>query len=79
MAKVNCKEIRERVVKMNDAWKEGAATVKFGGIAQTDFEAEIAAAEADDDEIEDLEAQLKMKKIARDAKYAKIDDDSVMV
>lgn len=79
MAKVNVKEIRERVTKMGEAWKEGAAAVSFGGIALTGFETGITNAEAIDLEIADLEAQVEMKKDERDTKYTVLDRESVMV
>ena len=79
MAKKGSKEIKERVLKINDAWKEGAPGVDFGGIKQTVFETDITAAQLIDDEIDDLEAQIKMKRAERDMKYGDLDDKSVKV
>lgn len=70
MASVNNKEVRQQCNVMNDAWVEGAPTVAFNGIKQTEFAADIEAAAAADAEIADLESQLKMKRDVRDAKYA---------
>lgn len=71
---LNNKQIRERVEKMNNAWKQGAATVNFGGVTQPGFQTEITGAAADDQEIADLEAQVKMKKTTRDERYKRIND-----
>lgn len=70
MAKVSNKEVRTQCNKMNDAWVEGADKVDFNGISQAAFAADISDAAADDSAIEDLEAQLKLKREARDDKYA---------
>ena len=79
MSKVNCKEIRERAVKMDVAWEEGAASVDFGGVKRSEFEAKMAAGAAVETAIDDLEAQIKMKIAERDEIYSDIDDDSVKV
>ena len=76
---VNVKQIRERVTKMNNAWLQGAPTVAFKGIKQSDFQADIQAAAAADQEIAEMEAQIRMKKDARDAKYVKLNSDSVKI
>ena len=76
---LNNKQIRERVTKMNNAWAQGAPTVAFNGIKQSDFAAEIAGAAQDDQDIADLEAQLKLKKTARDERYQRIGEKSVKV
>jgi len=68
MAKVNNKEVKEQCNVMDDAWVEGAKTVEFNGITQTEFAADIADAAADT-EIGDIEAHLKMKREERDDKY----------
>ena len=73
---LNNKQIRERITKMNNTWAQGAATAVFGGITQTAFQAEITGAAADDQGLADLEAQLKMKKTARDERYRRISDTS---
>jgi hypothetical protein len=73
------KEIRERVTKMNNAWVQGAPTIVFNGITQAAFQAEVAAAAAADQEIADIEAQVKMKKTARDERYKRLSDTSVKV
>ncbi len=58
---------------MNDAWNEGAKAVTFNGITQAAFEAAISAANDDDQTIEDLEIELKMKRDERDDKYKALD------
>jgi len=73
------KRIRERVTRMNNAWKQGAPTVTFKGIKQSDFQARIEAAAAKEQEIADLEAQVKMKKEERDAMYRELNADSIFV
>ena len=79
MGKVNCKEIRERAVEIDDAWTEGAASVDFGGVKRNSLETKMAAGATVDTEIGDLEAQLKMKIAERDEIYSDIADDLVMV
>ena len=74
MAKVDIKTVREKCNVMNDAWFEGAPTVDFNGIMQAAFLADITAAAADDAEIGDLEAELKMKREVRDDKYIDLND-----
>ena len=73
MAKVDNKTVKEKCNTMNDAWVEGAAAVNFNGIKQTDFQASIEAAAADDAAIADLEAEIKMKRDVRDDKYKALD------
>ena len=73
------KQIKERVTRMNNAWKQGAATVTFKGIKQIDFQSKIEAASAKEQEIADLEAQVKMKKNERDAAYQQLNADSIKV
>jgi hypothetical protein len=77
--RTNTKKIRERVTKMNNAWKQGAPTVTFKGITQPAFQADIESAAAKDQEIADLEAQVQMKREERDAIYRKLNDDSIKV
>lgn len=73
MANVDNKRVREQCNVMDDAWREGAKTVVFNGIAQGDFQSEIEAAFAADQEIEDIEAQLKLKREARDDMWKALD------
>lgn len=70
MARTNVKRVRDEVIKMLNAWLQGAPTVKFKGISATDFQAQLEDAQNDDREIEEMEAQVKMRKLARNAKYA---------
>lgn len=53
-------------------------TPGFKGIKQSDFQARIEAA-AKEQEIADLEAQVKMKKEERDAMYRELNADSISV
>ncbi|PYS52058.1 MAG: hypothetical protein DMF68_02520 [Acidobacteria bacterium] len=76
---VHTKKIKERVTRMNNAWKQGAPTAVFKGINQPDFQAEIERAATKDQEIADLEAQVKIKKAERDALYSKLNADSIKV
>ncbi len=73
---LNNKQVRERVTKMNSAWAQGAPTVTFRGITQAAFQADIQGAAADDQAIDEMEAQLKMKKTARDERYKKLNNNS---
>jgi len=73
------KRIRERVNRMNDAWSQGASTVVFGGITQTQFDTKIKAAATVDQEIDDMEAALVLKKQFRDGLYEELNDDSVKI
>ena len=74
MAKVDIKTVRGKCNVMNDAWVEGAKAVEFNGITQAAFLTDITAAAADDAEIGDLEAELKMKREVRDDKYITLND-----
>ena len=79
MARVNVKEIKERVTKMNDGWAEGAPAVEFNGVRQSDFAADIAAAAAAEQELADIEAQKEMKKSEIEDRYSKLNATSVRV
>jgi hypothetical protein len=74
---LNNKQIRERVTTMSNAWSQGAPTATFKAITHAGFQADIQAASAADQEIADMEAQIKMKKTVRAEKYKKLNDDSV--
>ena len=76
---VATKRIRERVHQMNNAWKQGAPTAVFNGITQPDFQTRIDATDAADQEIADMEAQLAIKKDARENLYDSLNADSVKV
>ena len=73
------KRIRDRVTQMNNAWAQGAATATLKGITQTAFQADITAAENEEQVIADMEAQLKLRKVALDSKYKKLNEDSVKI
>ena len=74
MANVNVKRVKEQCNVMSDAWTEGAKTVDFNGITRVGFDTDISAAATADDEIDILEAQLKLKREARDDMYAALDE-----
>ena len=74
MAKVDIKTVRGKCNVMNDARVEGAKAVEFNGITQAAFLMDITAATADEAEIADLEAELKMKREVRDDKYIALND-----
>ena len=63
------KEIRERATKINTAWKQGAETAIFKAITQPAFETELNGAAADEQEIANMEAQVKLKKTALEERY----------
>lgn len=77
--RTNTKRIKERVTRMNNAWKQGAANAVFKGITQAAFQSKIDAAATKDQEISDLEAQLSMRKEQRDGIYRELNDDSIDV
>jgi hypothetical protein len=79
MPRINVKNIKTRVNRINDAWTEGALSVEFSGIKQTDFQQDITSAAAIESDIADLETQIQMKKDERDQKYSKLQTDSVRV
>ena len=76
---VPTKRIRERVNRINDAWAQGASTAVFNGISQTQFDTKVKAAASADQEIDELEAALTLKKQLRDGLYEALWDDSVKV
>jgi hypothetical protein len=73
------KEIRERVTRMNTAWAQGAPTVKFRGISQPDFQAEIQGVTTDEQELADMEAAVSMKRTVIENKWLKLAEDSISV
>lgn len=79
MPKINVKRIRDRVMRMNTAWARAAPTVNFRGIKQVDFQADITAAAAIEQELADLNAQIQIKNAQRDTKYQGLSADSVKV
>lgn len=79
MARVNVKEIKERVTRMNDGWAEGAPTVAFSGVEQTEFADDIAAAAAIDKRLADLYAQEEMIRAEQETAYSNLNAKSVRV
>jgi hypothetical protein len=76
---VATKRIRERVTQMNNAWAQNATAAVFNGISQTQFDTKVKAAAAADQEIEEMETALTLKKQNRDALYDALNNDSVKV
>lgn len=70
------KVIRERVTRMSTAWAQGAPSVKFRGITQPGFQAEIQAVAAEEQELADMEAAVSMKRISIENRYKKLAEDS---
>lgn len=64
---------------MNDAWKEGAPSVEFMGVKQTDLSGTITAVEAKEKTLDDLRAQVKMLEEEILDDYAALDDTLVDV
>ena len=78
MPKVQVKRIKEKTIRIQNAWNEGAADVsEFRNTTKANFDADIIAAQAVDDEIANLKAQIKMKEDDRDDRYAKLADDAI--
>lgn len=69
-SKVKVKQIREKALKIQNGWNEGAAaTTKFGKVAKADYDAAIAEGKAADDDVDDLRARLTIAEDTRDDKY----------
>ena len=80
MAKVAIKKIKEKVLKMQNAWNEGAAQItEFRNTAKKAFDADIAAGQASEDRIADLKAQIALEEDNRDTIYSKLGDSAVDV
>lgn len=75
---VQVKKIRERVLRIQNAWNEGAASVdEFRNTKKSDFDARIAAAGVVDNEVEDLRTRLSMKLDEQADGYSGLEDDGV--
>ena len=79
MPEVSVKKIKDRVVKIDTAWEEGAPSVTFGGSKQADFKTEITAAATAEQELTDLLALADMKRTEIDDKYAALNETSILV
>lgn len=79
MGKPDRKKIKERSVKMNDAWEEGAPSVEFMGHKQTDLAAQMAEIEEQEALRDNLLAQARLIDEGLDAKYSRLDDTMVDV
>lgn len=78
MQKVNVKEIREQCDQMSAGWEQSPNT-KFSGIAKADFDADRAAARAEDVGILADEAALDARKDRRDNMYKALNTKRVNV
>lgn len=79
MAKINIREIRDRAATIDGALAEGAPTKEFGGIKQAELHQKIAAADAIEQDIAELLAQVELKKAQRDNAYADLNNDLQLV
>lgn len=79
MSKVKVKYIKDKAMKINDGWEEGAPTIEFGKIKQADFSAELESAALIEQEISDLERQISLKEAERDDAYLEISNKSVLI
>lgn len=78
MGKVQCKRIKEKVTKIQNAWNEGAPNItEFRNTKKADFDADIAAGQASEDRIADLRTQIAMEEDNRDAIYSRLDNSAV--
>lgn len=78
MPQVAIKRIKEKALRIQNAWNEGAPSVtEFRNTTKTDFDADITAGQAVEDEIADLKAQISMKEDERADIYSRIDDRTV--
>lgn len=78
MAFVAVKRIKEKVLKILNAWLEGASSImEFRNTKRVDFETRIGEAQALEDEIADLKAQVSIKEDQRDDIYRQLDIDAV--
>lgn len=62
MAKVNVKDVKEYVTKINNGWVEGAPDKEFSGVTQSEFATDIAAGAKAEQELADILAQGDMKR-----------------
>ena len=78
MQLVAVKRIKEKVLRILNAWIEGASAVlEFRNTKKVDFEARIAQAQALEDEAADLETQLSIKKDQIADIYKQLNADAV--
>jgi len=71
------RRIKDRVIRMNNAWAQGARTVVFKGMTQAGFQSEISALANDEQEIAEMAAQLKLRRVALEARYTRLNDESI--
>ena len=78
MGKVKVKQIKEKALKIQNAWNEGAARItEFRNTTKEAYDADITAGQASEDRIADLRAQLAMEENNRDEIYARINNANV--
>lgn len=75
---VHVKRIKEKALRIQNAWNEGAASVsEFRNTKKSDFDARVAAGQTVDDEVADLRTKLSMKLDEQADIYGLIEDDTV--
>lgn len=79
MATTNVKVLKEKVAKMLSAWLEGADASLFMGIKRGDLVDLSTQADTIENEIEDLQAQVKMKQDELADVYTQLSDMTVNV
>lgn len=78
MSKVAVKRIKEKALKIQNAWNEGAPHVtEFRNTKKADYDADIAAGQTSEDRIADLRAQISMEEDNRDTIYTRIGASNV--
>lgn len=78
MEKVQIKRIKAKVLRIQNAWNEGAPHIpEFLHTPKTDFDADIVAGQASEDRIAELKAQTALEETNRDKIYARLDDSAV--
>jgi hypothetical protein len=78
MEKVQIKRIKAKVLRIQNAWNEGAPHItEFLHTAKPDFDADITAGQASEDLIADLKAKTALEETNRDKIYARLEDSAV--
>lgn len=71
--------IKKRAVQMDDAWKEGAPSVEFMSVKQTDLNGKITNIETKEQTLDERRAQVKILEDEILDDYAELDDTLVDV
>lgn len=78
MGKVAIKRIKEKALKIQNGWNEGAPDViEFRKTKKSDFDAKIAEAQSIENDIADLRVQLTMKENQCETVYSEINEMNV--